>query len=381
MNKRELSPAELGERLRIARANAGLTQDQAATSLDVARTTIVAIEAGSRKPRPAELAKLSELYSTTVNALLQRERVELDLVLQFRRSESTRREDTDVVTTTRVLQRLSEGYLSLEEMLSEPLAATYPATWTVKRARAREQADDAALELRARYGLGVGPIPDVISFLEEELKLRVFERPLPSKISGAFAFHSQVGGAMVLNSLHPRTRRAWTAAHECGHFLAHRDEIDVVYEEEIERARDRFADYFAGSFLMPAAGLRKRFDEAVFEHQKFSPRSLIALSRAYRVSVEAMARRLEFLELIPKGTYESLRRRGLNEGVVDEVMGPSISNDSPIPASQRMALLASEAFARGLLSEGQVTSIMQLDRVAVRRMLDALAVDGEEARP
>ena len=46
----ELTAAEIGDRLRVARESAKVTQAAAAEALQVARTTVVAIEQGQRKP-------------------------------------------------------------------------------------------------------------------------------------------------------------------------------------------------------------------------------------------------------------------------------------------------------------------------------------------
>lgn len=368
----EFSTAEIGERLRVARSNARITQERAADAIGVARTTIVAMENGTRKVRPEELIKLADLFGLTVNSLLRRQRPELNLVAQFRRSETTRRDDGKSGEVTSLLQHLAEGYIELEQILSAPLNPAYPPEVKLRRGRIQEQADDVALELRARLGIGLAPISNVIGLLEDELKIRIFERRLPSGVAGAFAYQSAVGACVVVNALQPRARRSWAAVHECGHFLAHRDEMDIVFTDEAERARDRFADLFAASFLLPAAGVRSRFDHIVTDEGRFSPRSLILLARAFGVSLEAMGRRLENLMLLPRGTYESLRERGLSQKTVEDVLGAVIEEDGPVPASQRMALLASEAHGKGLLSEGQVSSLLRLDRLTVRRLLDAL---------
>ena len=57
-----LSPKDLGDLLRQARENAKITQAAAAAALDVARTTLVAMEQGQRRPRVDELQKLAVLY-------------------------------------------------------------------------------------------------------------------------------------------------------------------------------------------------------------------------------------------------------------------------------------------------------------------------------
>ena len=80
-----MSPADVGERLRIARDNADITQKDAADKINIARTTLVAIEKGQRRIRIDELQQLAKLYGTSVNALLRREAVHVDLVPRFRK--------------------------------------------------------------------------------------------------------------------------------------------------------------------------------------------------------------------------------------------------------------------------------------------------------
>lgn len=61
----------LGASLRNARKRAGLTQYEASQVIEVARTTISAIEQGIRHLRACELAALAEAYHTDPATLLQ----------------------------------------------------------------------------------------------------------------------------------------------------------------------------------------------------------------------------------------------------------------------------------------------------------------------
>ena len=58
----QLSPTDTGERLRIAREAANVTQAAAATAIGVARTTMIAIEQGERRVRIDELQKLAKVF-------------------------------------------------------------------------------------------------------------------------------------------------------------------------------------------------------------------------------------------------------------------------------------------------------------------------------
>lgn len=53
---------DMNERLKQVRKNLKLSQEFVASQLGMTRTTIVAIEAGTRKVSTDELAKFSELY-------------------------------------------------------------------------------------------------------------------------------------------------------------------------------------------------------------------------------------------------------------------------------------------------------------------------------
>jgi Zn-dependent peptidase ImmA (M78 family) len=221
-----------------------------------------------------------------------------------------------------------------------------------------------------------------VSLLELELGIRVFIRPIHSSISGVFAFDPQVGACVLLNANHPRDRRATSAAHEMGHFVSSRETVDVYTEDWHSGSREeRFANAFASSFLMPAAAIRQRFREISTIKGKFSARHLILLAHGFHVSVEAMCRRLEALELLPKGSYESLRERGLSQETVHQVLGDS-PPDNSITMPPRLAFLAVEAYERRLLSEGQICEKLQMDRVEVRRLIDVLGAEdsyGSEA--
>src|SRR5438045_5928080 len=58
---------ELGKELQQARIKRGLTQEEAARIIDVARTTIIAIEKGERRIKAGELIKLAQAYNAQIS--------------------------------------------------------------------------------------------------------------------------------------------------------------------------------------------------------------------------------------------------------------------------------------------------------------------------
>jgi len=114
----------------------------------------------------------------------------------------------------------------------------------------------------------------------------------------------------------------------------------------------------------------KRFNEMVEADKRFTPRHIALLSQSFHVSPEAMCRQLERIELLPSGTFESLKERGFNRDFVRGLIGDPAPRAPRIPLSPRLAQLASSAHRRGLLTEGQLASMLLLDRVEVREILD-----------
>ena len=283
MNAQMLPPEELGKRLKLARTAAGLTQDAAANAMTLARTTLTAIENGQRKVKPDELVAFAKLYKTSVSRLVSAEAVHVDLAAQFRRVEEGADLGPDERHAIDLLTRMATASVELERIAGTPLRQDYPSPLQLRAGAVPAQAEDAAAALRHRLGVGLGPIADFASVLEFELGVRVFMRPLPSKVSGVYAYDPAVGACMLINASHPRVRRRNSLAHECAHFVASRTHADVFSEEDEHYValEERFAKRFATSLLMPAPTVRRRFEDIAAAEGGFKLRHLIILRHAF----------------------------------------------------------------------------------------------------
>src|SRR5262245_43945890 len=221
-----MPPEEVGERLRIARENADITQKEAADTINIARTTLVAIEKGQRRIRIDELQQLAKLYGTSVNALLRQEAVHVDLAPRFRKLPDA--VDAAVYDAIEILSRLARAEVELENQLGITRVRNYPPERPILRGDVQAQAEQHALELRERLGLGNAPIGDIVTLLEMEMGVRVYVRRLHSRISGLFAYDDALGPCMLLNANHPKERRTQTAGHETGHFVSTRKQPEVL---------------------------------------------------------------------------------------------------------------------------------------------------------
>lgn len=380
----QLTDREIGQRLRVARKVARLTQAEAADSIRVARTTLVAIEQGRRRVATRELQDLSFLYGTSANAILRREAVHLDLVPRFRRLR--RRADQATDDAARLLTDLVAAEVELENALGVERHRNYPREKPILPGDVDTQAEDDAQDLRDWLGLGAGPVKNIVSLVELDLGIRVHLRPLDGHISGLFAYEDAVGACMLLNSNHPSSRRAYTIAHELGHFTSTRREPGVLRSDNSPRSREeRYANRFARAFLTPARAVRQRFEELTAGHSHLTRRHVILLAHCFRVSREAMVRRLEELELVHDGAWDWFEAHGgISDRQAEDVVGESSDiQDSVEPerahVPPRLELLAREAWKRAFYSEGQLARLLKLHRLEVRRLVEGAETERREA--
>jgi len=373
----ELSQVELGERLRSARETANLTQDVAAKAAGIARTTLVAIEKGQRAAKLKELQDLSKAYRVSVNSILRRESVHVDLVPRFRTFAETG--DVGVDQAARMLNDLVKAEVELENILGVRKTYNYPAEKSILPGDVRQQAEQDALSLRNWLGLGDGPIHDLYAILELQIGIRVYTRKLDAKVSGLFAYDDAVGACMLINSSHRKDRRNQTGSHELGHFIATRHRPEIYQDEMYDNSREeRYANAFARAFLTPTRAVMEKFREVTIGSTHLTRRHIVLLASFFSVSRQAMVKRLEELGLTKQGTWEwFVDNGGITDEQVRQVLGKE-ADESPVvqsPQSSRLYLLAIEAWKKELISEGQMSDLLKLNRELVRELLDEAQED------
>ena len=380
----QIPSVEIGERLRLAREALNIKQAQAADAIKVARTTIVAIEKGERRARMNELQQLAKLYKTSVNALLRQESVHVDLAPRFRKMIAA--EDADADQAAALLADLAKAEVELENLLGVKRTRDYPPERPIMPGDVRAQAENDAVELRQRLGLGVAPITDIVTLLEMEIGIRVYVRRFKGAICGLYAYDKTLGACILLNANHPRERRNQTAGHETGHFISTRHEPEITHQEEGENTREeRYANAFGRAFMTPARAVKQKFQEVIAGSNNLSRRQVIILSHFFGVSREAMVRRLEELGLVKQGTWDWFQSNGsITDEQARQVLGDlsapdAYKADADRPTTLRLNLLAAEAYRKGLLSEGQLARLLHLDRIEVREILTSQELEGSEA--
>ena len=369
----QVDPRTLGLRLQEARKAAGLTQQDVAAQLGMARTTLVAIEKGERRIVPHELLQLASLYGRSVSSLVSKRIITESLVTQFRAAQRETGPGFDQATEE--LQKRAEDYIELERIAGVPSANRFPPEYDTKGGAPDRIAEDVATAERNRLGMGDGPIGNLRDRLETDVGIRVFYFPMVSRIAGVFGYNDVLGACVGVNSNHPRDRRNWTLAHEYGHFLMTRYQVEVTVLT-IDRklvGKERLADSFAKYFLMPASGLNRRFTEIHRATERgVTLADVCNLANLYQVSVQALVLRLEELSRLPSGIWERLRSEGFKVQQAQKLLGIDANPQMLEHLPRRYVALAVEAFRSGQLSEGQLARYLRTDRVSVRALMESL---------
>ena len=373
-----IEPRLLGRRIQDARKARGLTQQDVADALSLARTTVTALEKGERRARPDEIIHMAGLFGRSVSDLVGSREPISDFAVQFRTAVSaagSSQAQKEMALAVQEFQGLCEDYLYLENTNGTTLPQSRVPEYSINAASPEDAAEDVASAERNRLGLGDGPVLNLREVLENDVAMRVFSMELPSRVAGIFSYTQELGGCIAVNLQHPEERRRWSMAHEYGHFLTSRfhSEISMLGGYRRVPAQERFADAFARCFLMPAVGLKRRFNEmSRAAAGNVTAADICRIAHYYFVSVEAVTLRLEELRLLPGGTWDRLRDRGFSVREAQEQLGLSHRTDGEHLLPIRYRLLAVRSYEEGQLTEGELASFLRVDRVSARRIVQRL---------
>lgn len=253
---------ELGRRLRAARDQVGMTQEQVARQLGLSRGALGQIEIGMRAPNSLQLAHLAGIYGRDLPDLLAEDfdPVGRDAVVALFRSDAQVADDPKATSSVHLAVDLAREWARLEEMLGIAAERSVPPDYDLPLLQSRwdaiKQGERLAEQERDRLELGIDPIRNIRVVLEQQ-GIRVLEGELPSNISGAFLNDPRFGLAIIANASQYPRRRRFSYAHEYCHALADRDVSSLLSKNENRSDyREVRANAFAAALLMPADGVR-----------------------------------------------------------------------------------------------------------------------------
>lgn len=414
-----LDAATLGRRLKAARERRGLSQQSAAEALDVPRTALTNIEAGTRSVSTLELTRLAQVYGIVPGALLAERASEMeDLSIVLPRALPDLAGSAAFGAAVRRMVDLCQEGARLRGLLEQRLEPRIPSyeTSVSSTAEAIRQAETVAAEERRRLGLGNAPIANLAELIAGE-GVWVAAAELPEDLSGLFMNHADIGLAILVNAGHSDVRRRFSYAHEYAHALFDRGEVvSATRRGNASALVEKRANAFAAAFLMPADGvieqLRQmdkgqpsRLTQAIFDvannvmldteirppakSQTVTYQDAAVVARHFAVSYEAAVWRMrslnrlsqaEALALISQKDVGNQYLKLLDfADLVDGNGAPEPVEPQEQELRSQLVRLAIEAFRREEISVGRLREIAAKLSLPVEELVDLAEAARAEA--
>lgn len=293
-----------GSRLTLARELSGINKTQLARDLEKSTASISSWESGTKNPSPASVSMLSIRLGVDPDFFIVRSNPE--------RSDIPSPHYRSLRATTQVHRRQSQRFVEqvrstvsgLEEHVEFPdlQLLEIPASSNTQHTDIPEQ---AARELRESWGLGSGPIPNLLRTVEENGIIVVFSTQQIASID-AFSTYVHPRPIIVLNpQKDDYYRQRFDLGHEIGHLVMHQD------ADPGNKLLENQADRFSAELLMPsdeiADQLPTRMNSGAWIRLK-------TLKEEWGVSIQALLYRARTLEQLNEVAYRNamitLTKRG-----------------------------------------------------------------------
>jgi Zn-dependent peptidase ImmA (M78 family)/DNA-binding XRE family transcriptional regulator len=280
-------------RLRDARKVARLSQGDLGELVGVSRQAVSAYERGDKSPEPSTFQKISEVLDQPVIFFTNPDGPRFGAGgARFYRKfgpETLRRNEAAAV--------LGDGFVQTAKYFDEFVNYPMPVLpeCAPKSAGGRyeiEEINEIALNLRKLWGLGPGPISNVLALLEAK-GIVVCRYEMQGENVEAFSFWNGARPFVFMASeKEAGVRLRYDLSHELGHLVLHRwVEQSDLEDKATLRAIEGEADKFAGAFLLPSTS---------FPNEVYTPRldAFVPLKARWKVSIQAMVYRCRDLDLI-----------------------------------------------------------------------------------
>lgn len=276
---------DIGANLQRLRGMRGLTQDAVAGAAGLSRAAYRNLETGLSEPRASTLVALARALGVMPGDLL------LPAPLPPRARFRSKQRLKDRARILHDVGRQLDDYGSLERLVGQERPYLF-AQFRAPQGQGADRARRAAELVREKIELGDEPIFDISGLLEDKIGIKVLWLEMASEgFFGLSVAEDGSGPAIVVNSWDRISveRQIFTAAHELGHLLLHRDEFDPdEIAEDLEAERE--ADVFAAYLLMPEPRFGTEWQEVrglpLFD-------AVMKVKRIFRVSYRTVLHRLD----------------------------------------------------------------------------------------
>lgn len=334
---RRLIPA----RLREARLAARLTQTELAEQAGVKRQSVSYYEAGEKVPEPENMAAIARALGQPIGYFTRGDRAvfgEFSASFFRKVGPDTKRRYLACEIYARWLVETAAIFAPVVTFPEVALPSYEPIDGSNRYSD--DEIELRAINLREAFGLGLGPLSNVVRLIESKGVI-VTRIAIPNEQIEAFSFWSGNRPFVFLASdKKSAVRSRYDAAHELGHLVLHK----WVHAEEVAD-KDRLsqieheADRFAAAFLLPSQS---------FPNEVYVPRAaaFVDLKRRWKVSIQAMIYRCKDLGIFDEVQITNLYKQvSHNKWRKEEPLDGEIPFEDPI-LLKKIVSLATESGKR-----------------------------------
>jgi Zn-dependent peptidase ImmA (M78 family)/DNA-binding XRE family transcriptional regulator len=283
------------ERFKSARILNGFSLQDLADALGnkISRQALHKYEKGEVIPDSEMIGHLSKVLHVQPDFFFRNTKIELGN-LEFRKLiKLPVKEQNKIIEHTKdVLSR----YLELEEILGietnfeNPLKG-FPVISSI------EDIEEAALQVRKSWNLGLDPIYNIIELLEDN-HIKVVLVNSEDSFDGMQTWLNQTIPVIVINEskLKSADRIRFTVLHELAHLLLPLGKLS-------DKVKERYCNQFAAAMLIPKATIQK---ELGISRKKLFVKELGEIKKQYGISIQALMYRCKDLNIISESHLNQL---------------------------------------------------------------------------
>jgi Zn-dependent peptidase ImmA (M78 family)/transcriptional regulator with XRE-family HTH domain len=333
-------------RLTQAREIRGFSMSDIAERVGVSQQSISQYEAGKKHPGADVLERLSNSLNVPMHFFLKTEVAMQDHPAFFRSTAKARKKVKNVhAHKLRWIHDIA-AYLNTYLMFPNVDIPQYGnGTQFVETQPDRIEA--IATEVRRHWGLGDGPISNLVLLFEKKGVISA-RSPFSSYNIDACSQWIEDRPYILFSNDKTAVRSRFDAAHELGHLVLHSRLTQSEFNTPaIYKIIEKEANHFAGAFLLPERSFGREFHST-------SLTPLVELKKRWRVSIGAMLYRAKQLNMITEHQYVYAIRTMNAQGMrYQEPLDDELPFEASVVLKQGVeALINNEVLSRDALVYG-----------------------------
>ena len=278
------------KRFRLAR---GMSLDDLAVTIDglVSKQALSKYERGKMQPRAMALNRIAAALGVKSAQLWGEPTCHVEWIAYRKRTRMGKKEQEQLQG---FVAEVLEKRVLLQERIGEQNNLELPIQ--VFPVRKLEDAEQSALKLREQWNLGIDPVANLVSVLEDRF-IHIIEVNASETFDGISAVvrdndKNLLAAAIATRRGTPGDRQRLNMAHELGHLI-----LKLSRGIDAEDAAFRFG----AAFLVPAEQLYREVGE---KRSHIQLEELLYLKRRYGMSIQAILFRLKDLRIITASHYK-----------------------------------------------------------------------------